>query len=139
MIGEEEDEAEKDEEMSGHSSLLNSAASQVPNTKKAAIETPIAGQKSAKKKRKQVSDEDAVEKEELALLRTVANALQNTKEENVFDLFGQYIAKKMEQLSARLDEPAIEYENTTILHQPVPQEQPYYFMPLGPYIAKFKR
>ena len=64
MIGEEEDEAEKDEGMLGQSSLLNSVVSQVPNTKKAVIETPSAGQKSAKKKRKQVSDEDAMEKEE---------------------------------------------------------------------------
>ena len=79
VIGEEEDEAEKDEEMLGQSSLLNSAASQVPNTKKAAIETPRDGQKSANKKRKQVSDEDALEKEELALLRTVANAVQDTE------------------------------------------------------------
>ena len=60
VIGEEEDEAEKDEEMPGQSSLLNSAASQVPNTKKVAIEIPRAGQKSAKKKRRQVSDEDAM-------------------------------------------------------------------------------
>ena len=116
VIGEEEDEAEKDEEMPGQSRLLNSAASQVPNTKKAAIETPRAGQKSAKKKRKQVGDKDTVEKEELALLRTVANAVQDTEEENDFDLFGQYITKKMKKLSARLDEDAmakIEYEITT--------------------------
>ena len=104
MIGEEEYEAEKDEEMPGQSSLLNGAASQVPNKKKAAIETPRAGQKSAKNKLKQVSDEDAMEKEELALLRTVANAVQDTEKENDFDLFGQYIAKKMKTLSARLDE-----------------------------------
>ena len=45
MIGEEEDEAEKDEQMPGQSSLLNSTASQVPNTKRAAIETPRDGQK----------------------------------------------------------------------------------------------
>ena len=69
--------AEKDEEMPG---LLNSAASQVPNTKKAAIETPRTGRKSVKKKRKQVSDADAVEKEELALLQTVANAVEDTEE-----------------------------------------------------------
>ena len=104
VIGEEEYEAEKDEEMPGQSSLLNGAASQVPNKKKAAIETPRAGQKSAKNKLKQVSDEDAMEKEELALLRTVANAVQDTEKENHFDLFGQYIAKKMKTLSARLDE-----------------------------------
>ena len=147
VIGEEEDEAEKDEEMLGQSSLLNSAASQVPNTKKAAIETPRDGQKSAKKKRKQVSDGDAVEKEELALLRTIANAVQDTEEENDFDLFAQYIAKKMKKLSARLDEDAmanIEYKVTTILNkarttqQPVPQEQPYYFMPLRPYMQSLR-
>ena len=68
--------AEKDDDMSG---LLNSAASQVPNTKKATIETPRTGRKSVTKKRKKVSDEDAVEKEELALLQTVANAVQDTK------------------------------------------------------------
>ena len=62
MIGEEENEAKKNEEMPDQSSLLNSAASWVPNTKKGAIETPRAGQRSAKKKRKQVSDEDAVGK-----------------------------------------------------------------------------
>ena len=45
VIGEEEDEAEKDEEMPDQSSLLNNAASQVPNTKRAAIETPRDGQK----------------------------------------------------------------------------------------------
>ena len=138
MIGEEVGEAENDEEMSGQSSLLNSVAFQVPNRKKVAIETSTAGQKSAKKKCKQVSDEDAEEKEELTLFRTVANAVQDTEEENDFDLFGQYIAKKMKKLSARLDEDAmanIEYKITTILnrvhttHQPVPQEQSYYFMP----------
>ena len=52
MMGEEENEVKKDEEMPGQPSLLNSAASQVPNTKKAAIETPRAGEKSSKKKRK---------------------------------------------------------------------------------------
>ena len=133
--------------MPGQSSLLNSAASQVLNTKKPATETPRAGQKSAKKKSRQVSDEDAVEKEELALLRTVASAVQDAEEENDFDLFGQYIAKKMKKLSARLDEDAmanIEYEITTILnrtrttHQPVPQEQPYYFMPPGPYMKSLR-
>ena len=97
--------------------------------------------KSAKKKRKQVSDEDAVDKEELPLLKTIANAVQDTEEENDFDLFGQYVAKKMKKLCARLDEDAmanIEYKMTTILnrvcttHQPVPQEQPYYFILPGP-------
>ena len=127
VIREEKDEAEKDEEIPGQFSLLNSAASQVPNTKKAATETPKTGQKSAGKKCKQLSDENAVEKEELALLWTIANAVQSTKEENDLDLFGQYIAKKMKKLSARLDEDAmanIEYEiildraHTT--HQPIP-------------------
>ena len=88
-----------------------------------------------------------MEKEELALLRTVASAVQDAEEENDFDLFGQYIAKKMKKLSARLDEDAmanIEYEITTILnrtrttHQPVPQEQPYYFMPPGPYMKSLR-
>ena len=37
VIGEEKYEVEKDEEMPGQSSLLNRAASQVPNTKKAAL------------------------------------------------------------------------------------------------------
>ena len=59
---------------------MNSAASQVANTKKAIIETPRTGRKSVTKKRKQVSDKDAVEKEELALLQTVANAVQDTEE-----------------------------------------------------------
>ena len=80
-------------------------------------------------------------KNQLALLQTVANAVQDTKEENDFDLFGQCITKKIKKLSARLDEDATannEYEITTILnrvratHQLVPQEQPYYFMPPGP-------
>ena len=57
VIREEKDEAEKDEEIPGQFSLLNSAASQVPNTKKAATETPKTGQKSAGKKCKQLSDE----------------------------------------------------------------------------------
>ena len=71
----------------------------------------------------------------------MANAVQDTEEENDFDLFGQCITKKIEKLRARLDEDAKannEYEIATILnrvranHQLVPQEQPYYFMPPGP-------
>ena len=74
-------------------------------------------------------------------MQTVANAVQDTEEENDFDLFGQCITKKIEKLSARLDEDAKannEYEIATILnrvranHQLVLQEQPYYFMPPGP-------
>ena len=74
-------------------------------------------------------------------MQTVANAVQDTEEENDFDLFGQCITKKIEKLSARLDEDAKannEYEIATILnrvranHQLVPQEQPYYFMLPGP-------
>ena len=48
VIGEEEDEAEKDEEMPDQFCLLNSAASQMPNTKKSAIETPRTEQKKCK-------------------------------------------------------------------------------------------
>ena len=53
----------------------------------------------------------------------------------------------MKKLSARLDENAIaniEYRITTILkrvrktHQPVPQEQPYYFMPPGSYMQNLR-
>ena len=53
----------------------------------------------------------------------------------------------MQKLSARLDEDPIantEYEITTTLnrartiHQPDPQEQPYYFMPPGQYMQSLK-
>ena len=57
------------------------------------------------------------------------------------------IAKKMKKLSARLDEDAIanpEYKIITIFnrvpttHQPVLQEQPYYFMPTGLYMQSLR-
>ena len=88
-----------------------------------------------------------MEKEELALLQIIASAVQDTEEENDFDLFGQYIAKKMKKLSARLDEDTmanIKYEITTILNrarttqQLVPQVQTYYFMPPGPYMQSLR-
>ena len=53
----------------------------------------------------------------------------------------------MKKLSARLDDDAmanIEYKITTILNkarttqQLVPQEQPYYFMPLGLYMQSLR-
>ena len=53
----------------------------------------------------------------------------------------------MKKLSARLDEDAMantEYEIATILNrarttlQPIPQEQPYYFMPPGLYIHSLR-
>ena len=53
----------------------------------------------------------------------------------------------MKKLSARLDEDAMsnfEYEITTTInrarttHQPVLQEQTYYFMPPGPYMQSLR-
>ena len=88
-----------------------------------------------------------MEKEELALLQIIASAVQDTEEENDFDLFDQYIAKKMKKLSARLDEDTmanIKYEITTILNRPrttqqlIPQVQTYYFMPPGPYMQSLR-
>ena len=57
------------------------------------------------------------------------------------------VAKKIEKLSARLDEDTIanpEYKIITIFnrvpttHQPVLQEQPYYFMPTGLYMQSLR-
>ena len=45
-------------------------------------------------------------KNQLALLQTVANAVEDTEEENDFDLFGQCITKKIKKLSTRLHEDA---------------------------------
>ena len=98
-LGEEEEEEEEEEEMVKN--LMNSTASETHNTNQAGLERPKFGQK---------TDEDEVEKEEIALLRTFANAVQgkeNTEQENEFELFGQYIDKKMKKLNARLDEDAM--------------------------------
>ena len=71
-----------------------------------------------------------MEKEEIALLRTVATTVQgkeNTKQENEFELFGQYIAKNMKKLSARLDEHAmanVECKITTVLDRACRNQQP---------------
>ena len=56
-----------------------------------------------------------IEKEEISLLRTVADAVNSSEENDEFEIFGKYVARKMRKLSQRLDEDAmadVEFEIT---------------------------
>ena len=55
-------------------------------------------------------DEDAnpIEKEEISLLRTVADIVKSSEENDEFEIFGKYVAEKMRKLSQRSDEDAME-------------------------------
>ena len=81
---------------------------------------PKIRQNNSKGKNRRQVDEDAnpMEKEEISLLRTVADAVKSSEENDEFKIFKKCVAKKMRKLSQRLDEDAmadVEFEITNTL------------------------
>ena len=88
-------------------------------------------QNNSKGKNRRQMDEDAnpIEKEEISLLRTVADAVKSSEENDEFEIFGKYVAKKMRKLNHRLDEDAmadVEFEITNTLQGARKAFQPQY-------------
>ena len=79
-------------------------------------------------------------KEEISLLRTVADAVKSSEENDEFEIFGKYVAKNIRKLNQRLDEDAmadVEFEITNTLQgawkafqlqYPIQPQQPYLYL-----------
>ena len=109
---------------------------------------PEIHQNNSKRKNRRQMDEDAnpIEKEEISLLGTVADAVKSSEESDEFEIFGKYVAEKMRKLSQRLDEDAMadvefEIKNTLQgarkafqpqhpiqLQHPIQPQQPYLYL-----------
>ena len=92
---------------------------------------PKIRQNNSKGKNRRQMNEDAnpIEKEEICLLRTVADVVKSREENDEFEIFGKYVAEKTRKLSQRLDEDAmvdVEFEITNILQGARKAFQPQY-------------
>ena len=92
---------------------------------------PKIRQNNSKGKNGRQMDEDVnpIEKEKISLLRTVADVAKSSEENDEFEIFGNYVAKKMRKLSQRLDEDAmadVEFEITNTLQGARKAFQPQY-------------
>ena len=119
---------------------------------------PKIRQNSSKGKNRRQMDEDAnpIKREEISLLRTVADAVKSSEENDEFEIFGKYVAEKMRKLSQRLDEDAMadmEFEITNTLQgarkafqlqypiqpqHPIQPQQPYLLLLLTLYLFSVK-